>query len=358
MRDATRLGAGLAALAVLATLGAMVLAGTRAPGAGSTLSRGAAGWLVARRYLEAKGTDVRLIDRDPNTGDVRGGVLVLVFPWQMGFEDGERAVDRHLRAGGDVLFAYSGRTPSGVEAGTATALGLGWVDAREAPPLHPVRWRAYAREEWMLVDPSASPAAPPVRIGAPRTVPGAPAGATVWLRAPDGRALAFSYPRERGRVLAVPAEALANARIREHGNADLLERLRRERPGPWAFDEYQHGLIAPAAAGSASGSRTLTLYLVQIAFLYLLAALAVARRFGPAWREGAPASGSVASFLLGLGALHDRLGHHAQAAALLRARARELDGRLVLPARPVASGPELLDLAREVGAAQSGRRPA
>jgi hypothetical protein len=357
MRDTTRLGAGLAALAVLATLGATVLAGARAPGEGSTLSRGAAGWLVARRYLEEKGTEVRLIDRDPATGDTGAGVLALVFPWQVGL-GGARAVERHLRGGGDVLFAYSGRTPSWGETETAAALGLEWVDAREAPPLHPVRWRAYAREEWMLVDPSASPAAPPVRIGAPRMVPRAPARATVWLQRPDGRALAFSYPRERGRVLAVPAEALANARIREHGNADLLERLRRERPGPWTFDEYHHGLVAPAAAGGASGSRTLNLYLVQIAFLYLLAALAVARRFGPAWREGAAASGSVASFLLGLGALHDRLGHHAQAAALLRARARELDGRLVLPARPVASAAELLDLAREVGAAQSGRRPA
>ena len=352
MTHGRRLAAATAGLGVLAVIGAALLATAQAPGDGSTLSRTAAGWLVARRYLEAKGTDVRLIDRDPASTPLESGVLALVFPWQSGFGDAAAALERHLHAGGSVVIAYSAR-PGALETRVAAAAGLDWVDARPEPPLHPLEWRAYAAEEWTLATP-ASPAASRARIAAPRTIPRPPAGADVWLVGPEARPLAFAYPRARGRVVVLPADALANGRIREPGNADLLERLRQELPGSWSFDEYHHGLVAPAAAAASSGSRTLTLYLAQIAFLYVLVALAVVRRFGPAWREGTRPGGSAASFLLGLGALHDRLGHHAEAAAVLRARVTELDGRLTLPARPVATGAEFLELAREVGAAQSG----
>jgi hypothetical protein len=330
-----------------------LLGAAQAPGDGSTLSHTGTGWLVARRYLEAKGATVHLLDRDPAAVPPGHGVLALVFPWQAGFGDGPAAVERHLRAGGTVLIAYSGRRPSLLEGAVGTAAGLQWDDVRPEPPLHPLRWRAYAREEWMLVDPSG--AAVPARIAAPRQAPRAPAGAEAWRHGPEGRPLAFAYTRERGRVVVIPSDALANARIREPGNADLLERLRQELAGPWAFDEYHHGLVA-AASAAGSGSWTLTLYLLQIAFVYALVALSVVRRFGPAWREGTEPLGSAASFLVGLGALHERFGHHAQAAAALRARARELDGRLTLPARPVATAEEFLALARELGAAQSGRR--
>ena len=68
-------------------------------------------------------------------------------------------------------------------------------------------------------------------------------------------------------------------------------------------------------------------------------------------------TGSTGSFLLGLGALHHRLGHHAEAARRLLERARELDPGADLPAdldrRAATAGPrELVELAREV----AGRR--
>jgi hypothetical protein len=68
-------------------------------------------------------------------------------------------------------------------------------------------------------------------------------------------------------------------------------------------------------------------------------------------------SGSAGSFLLGLGAAHDRLGHYAAAARLLGERALELDPRLRLPEAPPrgvsATGPGLLAWAQDVGRSQS-----
>jgi hypothetical protein len=177
----------------------------------------------------------------------------------------------------------------------------------------------------------------------------------VLLRDAQGRAAAFVFPRRGGRVAVIPADVFANARIANPGNADFLEWLRQDLGGPWLFDEYHHGLRAAPGATQTGPQRALLLYVLQIALVYGLCALAVVRRFGPAWREEAVASGSAATFLVGLGALHDRLRHHADAARLLVARARELSPRLAVPSADVRSGKELLALARHIGALQKGR---
>ena len=75
--------------------------------------------------------------------------------------------------------------------------------------------------------------------------------------------------------------------------------------------------------------------------------------------ELATVAGSAAAFLLGIGALHHRLGHHAEAARLLLRRARELDRGLQLPPdldRLAASaGPrELVELATLVARRRAG----
>ena len=70
--------------------------------------------------------------------------------------------------------------------------------------------------------------------------------------------------------------------------------------------------------------RVFDLYLAHLAVVYLLGVSCLARRFGPAWIEAPVLTGSVAAFLVGLGALHHRLGHHRRAAELLVSRAREL----------------------------------
>jgi hypothetical protein len=71
-------------------------------------------------------------------------------------------------------------------------------------------------------------------------------------------------------------------------------------------------------------------------------------------------TGSAGSFLLGLGVLHHRLGHHAEAARRLLERTRELHRDLDLPAeldrRAASAGPrELVALARDVASRRTGK---
>jgi hypothetical protein len=193
------------------------------------------------------------------------------------------------------------------------------------------------------------------RVSGRRDVPRLPRRATVLLRDAQQRAVAFAFPRHRGRVVVVPSDLFANSRLGNPGNADFLESLRQDLGEPWLFDEYHHGLRAAPGPAQTGPQRALLRYVLQIALVYALCALAVARRFGPAWREEVAPGGSAAVFLLGLGALHDRLGHHREAGRLLVTRAQELDPRIRLPGAEVRDGKELLAFARRVGALQKGR---
>lgn len=347
--------AGAAGAALM--LGTAAVLAEQGPADASVLSRGSRGWLAARRYLEERGCRVALVDHDLDAA-AGAGVLVLAFPWQhVGFDDPSSGIDRHLQAGGTIVFAYSGRPFDGAESAAAEALELAWEEPRQRPPLSPFRWREYAAEEWLLApEPSLSASLRTVRIAAFRRVPRAPEGATVIVRDPKGRPAAFVFSRRRGRVVALPADAFSNARLGQPGNADLLETLRQDLGDAWSFDEFHHGLRPPLTTAETGPQRVLLLLLLQLAFAYVLVVLAVARRFGPSWSEPVVASGSAASFLMGLGVLHHRLRHHREAARLLLARARELDPRVPLPDGAEDHGDDLLGLARRVGEAQSGGR--
>lgn len=345
------------ALAVVVTLvmvvAGAILLGSEGPAEASTLSRAPGGWLAARRYLEEMGTPVALIDHglDEPIGD---GVLVLTFPWQRAaMDDVATALIRHLQQGGGVVLAYTDRFDP-VQSEIVKAIGLGWEDRRPRPPLWPRPWRAYAAEEWSLAGGGAE-AVRETRITALRRVPRPPPTAEVLLRDAQGGAVAFRFPRGQGRVVVIPADVLSNARLGLSGNADFLEALRQDLHGSWRFDEFHHGLRAAAGPAETGPQRVLLLYVLQVAFVYLLCALAVARRFGPAWRDPPAASGSAATFLVGLGALHHRLGHHREAAQLLVARAQELDPRVRVPSMSVEDAKGLVRLARRIGASQTGR---
>jgi hypothetical protein len=360
----SRGGALLAAAAtavLLFTIAAAMLT-EQPPADASTLSLGSRGWLVARRYLEEKGATVTLLDDEPETPVE--GVLVVAFPWQrLAFHDALPMIDRHLQQGGTVLFAYSGHLYAPFEEAIAARIALERqplsLSLSEDPPLNPFEWRKYASREWSLTlefeDAQSAPGSRPVRIDAPERAFRAPKGATVLLRGPSGEPVAFAFPRAGGRVIAVPADALSNARIGEPGNADLLERLRETLGDAWSFDEFHHGLTPPPSPAERGPQRVLSLYVLQIAFVYVLVVLAVARRFGPSWREPPVASGSSASFLLGLGALHERLGHQRAASRLLVSRAREFDPRLRLEDPRETEEADLLAIARRVARAQSGK---
>jgi hypothetical protein len=181
----------------------------------------------------------------------------------------------------------------------------------------------------------------------------------VLLRSPEGEPAVVVLKRHRGKIWLLPADALANARLDQPGNADLLETLLRQGGPQWTFDEYHHGLIGRQEVDSQGLGRTLDLVLLHLALLYLAALLTLARRFGPAWREPPVVSGSVGSFLLGLGTLHHRLSHHQTAARRLLERARELDRNLELSSDLYRlaenAGPrELLEVARQVARLRRG----
>jgi hypothetical protein len=151
----------------------------------------------------------------------------------------------------------------------------------------------------------------------------------------------------------LPAAILANGGVGAPAAADLLETLRTGLGGEWSFDEYHHGLTGVVSEAAVGGRRVFDLWLLHLAVVYLLALLSLARPFGPVWSDPPVRSGSAATFLRGLGALHRRLGHDREATALLVARAHELDPRT--PARD-AAGADLLSLAQAMAGERAPRR--
>lgn len=329
----------------------------------SALSSGASGLLAARLYLEARGTPTRLLDQNPAelTGETpsgnrlgRGEVLVVSFPWQRVLPGQRTRLDAPVAAGGTLLVAYTGKLLSVAETPLLESLGLSWHEMKVRLPLHPLRWRQQAGEEWSLDPDPGLGGLLPVRVSALERVPRAPPSARVFFRRGDLPVI-FSYAWGRGEVIVVPAQVLANGRLAADGNADLLETLRvRLAPKPWVFDEYHHGLSAATSPEALRLGRVFDLYLAHLAVVYLLGVSCLARRFGPAWIEAPVLTGSVAAFLVGLGALHHRLGHHRRAAELLVSRARELDPRLQVALGPAATDARsLVRVARDVAQAQA-----
>ncbi|MEE8523104.1 MAG: DUF4350 domain-containing protein [Thermoanaerobaculia bacterium] len=312
----------LAALGLAAAI-LVLLAGRGFGASSSALSRDASGWLAARRYLEARGADVHLLDRALSDSP-SGGVLVLAFPWQQAVtEDEIHALGDHLRAGNTVVLAYSGEPLELREARVLEALALEASDIRSRPPLNPFRWWSYHRESWLL-EASFEPGSP-IRVPAFRRAPTAPESADVLYRDGEDRPLVFAYPLHRGKVVVLPAGVLSNAWIAAAGNADFLESLLDWLGEDWIFDEVHHGLVAADAAAASPTKFAWDLFIAHLALIYVLGVVSLGRPFGPAWRERPAAAGSTASFLRQLGALHHQLGHHGQASALLVERAKALD---------------------------------
>lgn len=349
-----------AALCLLLGTGAVLLLGGPGEARGSAIARGPNGWLAARRYLEARGARVTLL-REPLDRFPGEGVLVSAFPWQGGAPlEAAEAIEGYVRRGGTLVLAYSGAWGNAGEVVAFERLGLPLEEVRRGS-LNPFQWRRFAREEWRLVASPGLRGGPPVRVWAPRWRPEIPPEAEVLFRSPRGGAAIAVLRRGKGRILLLPADAFANARLGHAGNAGLLETLRRRLGDRWAFDEYHHGLASGRETGETVAlTRALDLILVHLAVLYLVALWALSRRFGPAWSEPPAVTGSTGSFLLGLGALHHRLGHHGEAALRLLERVRELDRDADLPAeldrRAAVAGPrELVALAREVARRRKGR---
>ena len=314
-------------------LGALLWRGSRAAGA-SALSASPEGWLAARTYLERRGSRVSLLD-SPLDKESGSGALVLTLPWQA-FPPSEEhdALRRRLSSGGSIVFAYSGLEKGIGDRFVGESLGLSFDKARGDPPLSPRLWWAFVSEDWRLEPETAftrSAAVPAVVIRALDEIPKAPPGAQVLYRTPAGAAAVFVFARGRGQVVVLPAEALANARLGNAGNADLLESLRASLPAEVSFDEYHHGLVSPEAAADAGSAPSLDLLLIELLLLYLLCAWALGRRFGPSWEEPPQIASSTSAFLLGLGGLHRKLRHSSHAALRLIDGAQSYDPRVSIP---------------------------
>jgi len=344
----------LAGVVIVTVLGATVATQPRA--SGSALSRAAHGWLATRRLLEARGVATELVDRPMERDTATSGLLVITFPWQRAPFPEVPLFDHYLRRGGSLLLAYSGEPGTRIESVFFRELGAELEPSRPDPPLDPWRWRAYAHEEWRLEPAPDLPGLRPARVFAAREVPRAPAEARVFHRNEAGLPMVFSFRRGQGQIIVLPSEMLANGRLAEPGNVDWLVTLAASIEGPWRFDEYHHGLVAPnagPATGTVDTGRFMDLYLGQVLFLYLLCVFALARRFGPPWRDVPAIGGSVAGFLVGLGAVHVRSRHHQAAAEALLERVSRLDARAPASAPPRVDGPAaFLALAQAVGRSQ------
>ncbi len=311
---------------------AVLLLARRNPAGPSALARGSEGWLAAREYLQQRGHRAVLSDR-PLHRAPEGPALVLAFPYGPLVDAAELAALRaRLSRGDTIVFGYSGEGGPAEEQ-FGKELRISDKDVRGRPPLHPLRWWAFANEKWTLTpEPDLGTDAHGVVIAAPRRLPVPPPAARTLYRAPGGAPAAFEFASGRGRVLVIPADALSNGRLGNPGNADLLESLSATLGSSIVFDEYHHGLVAPDALENSGSVRSLDLLLVQLVLLYLLAAWTLAKRFGPAWREPTPIASSTTTFLRGLGELHRRLGHSGGAALRLVESAEALDPRLAVPA--------------------------
>jgi len=340
-------------LLVVLAMGMTLLVEVRETASASALSVGSRGLFTARRYLEDRGLEVTLLDR-PLDQAKPSEVLVLAFPWQRGASGSEQAgIQQHLLRGGTILLAYSGDAESWTERDAMSWLGLSWSELRKDPPLGFFAWRAYANEEWSLT-PAEGLDAPPLRISALSRAPQAPVEAQVLYEGPNGEPLVFVVSSLNGRVVVVPSEVFGNARLLEPGNADLLESLIGSLDPAWSFDEYHHGLSAPLSVEQTQPRFAFDLFLLHLGILYVLLVFWLARSFGPVWPETVVVSGSTRTFLLGLGSLHDRLGHHGEAAELMVRRARELQPRMNLAgAGSAKTGAELTELGVRVARGQA-----
>ena len=350
--------AGLA----LAVVAGMVIASAGGGAGPSSLAKGPEGWLAARRYLEARGGAAQVLDL-PFAADRVGPLLVTALPWsRRDFATDHQPLRRWVHSGGRLMVAYAGRRDRFEEEELLDAFGIGTAKARRDPPWGPLAWRRWADEEWSLEPAAPGETGRPLIVQARDRLPSTPRGAQVLYRRPDtGAAVVWSLPVGQGRLVLLPADALTNARLSQPGNADLLETLIGWLGDRWTFDEYHHGFVAPEAVASLAPPLAFDLFALHLGLLYLLAVVALARRFGPAWREPPARSGSAGAFLLGLGRLHDRLGHHAPAAERLLARVQELEPHLALPGElrrraGEAGARDLVAIAREVASwRQRGR---
>jgi hypothetical protein len=284
------------------------------------------------------GSPVRTLDEPIAQGLGDAAVLVVAGSASSEFSKADvEALQTFLRGGGRLVFGY------GRDARTRTLrqrLGFSFRTAARSRSLNPLVWKEEAERTLRLPLALDGPA---VALSQVLEYPAPEEADDVLVRNTRNEPLVTLRSVGRGEVLLLPEEVFSNGRLKEPGNAALLEgiRLRFGDEAEWAFDEYHHGLARASSPKGLQSRRGLDLFVFQILVAYALFVLALGRRFGPEWPEPQAASGATSSFLMTVAAIHDRLGHHAAAAEALRTRAKEVLHLEV-------EGRELLEVARKL----------
>ncbi len=353
---------GLLLLLLTVLLGVLfVISGGKGVGAsGSSLSRGATGWLAAAQAVSNLGGGVLRLDRPLEAGELDPGedLLVMVLPWQRPGPEALIAARAHLRAGGHLLIGYSGGTLAPGE--DELLSGLAVATARrelDRLPLAPLAWRREASRPRHLRHGARVAGGDPLRVPPLDRGPVAPGSGLRWrvlFEDESGQPASVRWRHPLGGTLwLIPSSLLSNAWLAQGGNARFLVELVDTLPQRWVIDEYHHGLLSPAVRRQQPGRRALGVLIAQLGVLYLLAVWALARRWAPVWPSVATVSSSHEEFLLAVGRLHRRLGHHRDGARALIERVEEAQPGLRVPAalrrRADSLEPgELTDLAREI----------
>ena len=334
-------------------------AGEPEAGASSVLSKRASGWYGVGQVLSA-------VDRVPEWGelpwdllwspeekpeirarridDPSNTVLVSAFPWQRPASSKELVeLDDFLRRGGLLILAFSGDRLGAMEEEVLESLGLNVnEDLRQPPSWSPEDWWRHRRERWTLMSGEHV-----FELGALDWAPSAPDAAQVLLAwDPLGSSasqasssssalpssstvpLAFTFRRLGGQVVILPASLWSNAELLKADNlAGLKDWLEITDDRTWWIDEYHHGRSARDLVQAQVSRLPWDAFMLHLLLIYCLGLWALARRFGPVWQPKPDHSGSTAQFLAGVGSLHDRLGHHGEAAVRLRERLLSLHPR-------------------------------
>jgi len=347
-------------MATLATLVLMTLlsAGQGGPTDASSLSRGSSGWSAARWYIKGMGSPIRTLDAPiaESLGDTDVLVVTGSGSEPSGFSTGDvETVQRFVRKGGRLIFGYG----SGVRASAlGKRLGFGFKASANRPrSLNPIVWVEEASKTYHLPLGGNGPA---VAMGAVSEYPAEAPGDLVLVRNPQNESLALLRPFGKGEIALLPVETLSNGRLNQPGNSALLEgiRVRFGQTSEWTFDEYHHGVASAASPSGVRSRRGLDLFAFQILLAYGLFVAAIGRRFGSGWPEPVASSGATGSFLMTVAGIHDRLGHHQDAALTLETRAREVLGVEISP--PGARAPDgvrtLMEVSRRIHEKQKERR--
>ena len=324
-------------------------------GEGNALSRSGHGWYGLNALAKAQGVEVELMEdlAQASTLNASSDVLLIAFPTvALPDESFRREVARFVRNGGHLIVGYSGAPFGFAERGLLAEWGIHLEGRQDTRSLLPWRWRRESMNRQAAAadaadgdDPQGRPSlyVPVLRQGpdriydlSERSQDGRGSETSTWFVDDEGETVVLATElASGGSIVVVPTGAFSNARLPSAGNLSLaLSLLARRGDGPgdrgeqraarWVFAHGLHQVQIHTQEASGAARLGIRTVILQTLLLYGLIVWVLAYPMARPWPETGERSGSHRDFLRGLGALHDRLGHHSDAGARLLERWRRL----------------------------------